>query len=189
MLTKFSDKTASWLVKSRVIDEEDFRVYSFAVYNLLFTSIPIVVFVLVCSLLGCGTYALILIGATLAMRRYTGGYHASKPSICIVISLSSLCACVYGTQTLNNDNWVWIGLLFSSFIIWLYSPIDSQNYRLKETKKRKYCFKARVTLVAELSVYSVFTFRGYHKYALCFALGIILSAVLLAVCIPRKRTN
>lgn len=184
MLTTISDKVACWLVKNRVIEEEDFKIFSFAAFYLLFNTIPLVIFTIVCSIFHCGLYAFALSCATLAMRRYTGGYHASNPITCIIMSISVLSIGVGFIQTRNNDSLVFLGALVASIIVWFFSPIDSKNYRLKEHKKKKYRNYARETLLLELVLYLVLSYMDYDKLALSLAMGIIIAALLLAVCIP-----
>ena len=184
MLSFISNGAASWLVRGGVIDDEEHELYAFAVYNLLFTTIPIIVFMLISLFWGCGTCSFILVCSVLAMRRYTGGFHAKKPFVCIVISLSSLTLCTLLVQILNNSVLLTGSLLIASIIIWYFSPIDSVNYRIEDYKKRKYKIRARRTLILELSLYLIFLILGLYQYAVCIALGIILAAILLAVCIP-----
>lgn len=183
---RIANKMADWLLRNKVIPECEHELYSFASYCLIFTYVPIMCFLLVCYALNFGFYATVLVFATLAMRRYTGGYHAAKPIVCLIVTTSAFSMGLIVALNIGNGVLIGTGVMLVAGVIWLFSPMDSKNYRLNARKKNKYRIRARITLIIEVITYVVLSLSHCDRCALCFGMAIIITGLLLLVSLRER---
>lgn len=185
MLFGVSRHIVDWLILKKTVNEEDRELYEYAAYNLIFTSVPLGVFLLICGIMGCFVKGLLLLTALLAVRRYSGGFHAKTPFRCICISSVMLAVCLVCSNLAENGLFVGIATAISAMGVFILSPVDSENRRLDAEEKRRYRLLARRNVCVLCLLYMVCTIAGCHSFAVCLAIGIIAGALMQIVCIPK----
>ena len=186
MLLGVSRHIVNWLILKKTVEEEDRELYEYAAYNLMFTSIPLGAFLVMCGILGYFMKGLLLLMALLAVRRYSGGFHAKTPFKCICISSVVLAICFVCSTIVKNGLFVGIVTAVSAIGVFILSPIDySENRRLDAEEKRRYRLLARRNVCVLCLLYVLCTIAGYHSYAVCLSIGITSGALMLIVCIPK----
>ena len=185
MLLGVSRHIVNWLILKKTVEEEDRELYEYAAYNLMFTSIPLGAFLVMCGILGYFVKGLLIQTAMLAVRRYSGGFHAKTPFKCLCISSAVLAICFVCSNIVHNGLFVGIVTTISATGVFILSPIDSENRRLDDEEKKRYRFLARRNVCVLFLLYILCTIAGYHSYAVCRAIGIISGALMLIVCIPK----
>lgn len=185
MLLGVSRHIVNWLILKKTVEEEDRELYEYAAYNLIFTSIPLGAFLVMCGILGYFVKGLLIQTALLAVRRYSGGFHAKTPFKCLCISSAVLAICFVCSNIVHNGLFVGIVTTISATGVFILSPIDSENRRLDDEEKKRYRFLARRNVCVLFLLYILCTIAGYHSYAVCLSIGIISGALMLIVCIPK----
>ncbi len=185
MLLSVSRHIVDWLILKKTVEEEDRELYEYAAYNLIFTSIPLGAFILMCGILGYFVKGLMLLTALLAVRRYSGGFHAKTPFKCMCISSAVLAICFVCSTIVKNGLFVGIVTAISAAGVFILSPVDSENRRLDAEEKRRYRFLARRNVCVLCLLYVLCTIAGYHSIAVCLSIGITSGALMLIVCIPK----
>lgn len=185
MLLGVSRHIVDWLILKKAVDAEDRELYEYAAYNLMFTSIPLGVFLVICGMMGCFLKGVLLLFALLAVRRYAGGFHAKTPFQCICISSAVLAICFACSTIVQNGWFVGIVTAISATGVFIFSPVDSENRRLDAEEKRRYRLLARRNVCVLCLLYVVCTIAGYHSFAVCLSIGITSGALAQIVCIPK----
>jgi len=185
MLSYVSRHIVDWLILKKAVEEEDRELYEYAAYNLIFTSIPLGAFLIVCGIIGYFVKGLLLLTALLAVRRYSGGFHAKTPFGCMCISSAVLAICFVYSTIVQNGLFVGIVTAVSAAGVFILSPIDSENRRLDMEEKRRYRLLARRNVCVLFLLYILCTIAGYHSFAVCLSIGTTAGALALIVCIPR----
>lgn len=183
MITKVSKKIAYWLIEQGSIDASDFVFYEFAAYNIIFTSIPLLLFLFMCAFIGRFIYGMFLVIVILSSRKYSGGYHAKTPQTCMMISSLLLMVCLFISTWKYNNIWCWVSIIMSSIVLWILSPIDSPNRRLDVEEKRRCQFKSREVVVVWNLVYIISIFVHCIVIQKCIAVGMSAAGWMQLVCL------
>ena len=183
MLKKVAKKISNWLVVCGEIAIEDKKLYEYAAFNLIFTSIPIGLFLLFCIINKLLINGIIIVFTTLIIRRYAGGYHARKPIVCVCVSSFMMLSNLYISLYLSNVYIQSSIIIFSTIILWILSPIDSANRRLDEDEKRYSKRIIRRILSFTIGAYIVLLFFSKIQWTCCLCLSVFVSAVLQIIVI------
>lgn len=185
MLRDVSRRIVDWLILKNTVEEEDRELYEYAAYNLMFTSIPLGAFLVICGIMGCFVKGLLLLAALLAVRRYSGGFHAKTPFKCICLTSAVLTICFVLLNIVQNGFFVGSVTAIAAMGVFILSPIDSENRRLDAEEKRQYRFLARRNVCVLYLLYILCTIAGYHSFAVCLSIGMVAGSLVLIVCIPK----
>ena len=82
----------NWLIKNSAISEENRELYEYAVYSAELLILPVIMAIVIGWLAGSIINGVLLIIPFMLLKKYSGGYHAKKLSICMIIFL--ICASV-----------------------------------------------------------------------------------------------
>lgn len=116
------------------------------------------------------------------MRRFSGGYHTKNPLICLVNSSIILFICIWVAMH-GKYSYIMMLTFGAAIILFLFSPIDSENRRLDDSEKL-HCKKVVTILVTIFLLVSiVLAIYGYSSYSFCISLSIILAASLQIPCL------
>lgn len=158
----------------------------FAVLQTLFSIGVTVIFGII-----CGVFAETLIVAfTISiLRKYSGGVHASSPGICAVIGAIvaaglALLACVITVPLINLKFSIILGFpvfIWSYYIIYKLSPVDSSAKPIKSQEKKKKMKKASMLILCAYALIviliNIMYLNTYKKifltYSLCIYGGIM----------------
>ncbi|MCM1568497.1 MAG: accessory gene regulator B family protein [Roseburia sp.] len=185
MLQRSSEFIAGWLIRHEAIRAEDRDLYVYAAYNLCFTTIPLLCFLILCGIIGRGMNGAVILISALAIRRYAGGYHARTPQVCVLCSCGLLAICLFGSCVVENGMMVGMAAFIATAGLWILSPVDSENRRL-DNEEQVHCRRhARTVALFLFGLYIVFSFFHLSVLAVCIALGILLAGFLQFICIPR----
>ena len=123
------------------------------------------------------------------LKKYSGGYHAKKLSICMIISTILLTAMIKLSICDIKPLYMYIATCIAIIELCLVSPIQSDNKVLNEKEIRHY----KKIAVMQLAVYSIViictSILGCFTAARCICFGIILASFMQLPCIVTKRTS
>lgn len=186
MISKVTNGITSWLISCEAIDEADRELYEYAVHSLWLNVVPIFLVLLFGGVMGRIKEGLLLIIPFLAIRKYAGGFHAKKESTCFISSSLLLALCVYLTGYLSY------GIALNCFVaaaiisLMVFSPIDNENRRLDLEEKKRYKFLTCVLVLIVAAVYLLLVMCRAYNYAVCIAIGLMLSAGVQVPCILKR---
>lgn len=164
MLSSISKRLATWLVESNIIADDEKELYTFAVFNILFTSVQISIFLFICLLLKKILYGMVIVATFMSIRRYSGGYHAKTPLKCVILSSISQLLCLWYTQCSNEKSIHVLLVAISAIVIWLFSPLNNRTGDFDEQIKRELRCKVRSILCIWLVIYLVLFILRIEQY-------------------------
>lgn len=175
----------SWLICKKTVSEADRELYEYAAYNLMFTSASLGIFLIISAIKGNLANGILILVSLLVVRRYSGGFHAKTPLRCVCISLSMLTICLAFSVLVHNQLMIGIATFFSTIVVCIFSPVDSENRRLDAEEKRRCRFLARRNVIVLYILYILCTLVQHSEAAVCISAGIMAGAFLQIVCVPR----
>ncbi len=185
MMHRVSNAVANWLLKVNAIGEEDKELYSYAMYSVLFTSIPLLLSTAVGLLMNMLLESILFIAPFVIIRKYSGGFHLKSPTVCLFISTGIIAVFLFCIKLVLKYELYPVALILailSAILLFIKSPIDSEARKLSERETIVFGKIAKTMVVIFLAV--TFILAGFHIYriAIPISFGIILPGVLQVPC-------
>lgn len=178
---------ADWLIRKEAIEESERDLYEYAVHSLIMLIAPLPMALVIGWLFGEFGMSVVLILPFMILRKFSGGYHAKKQWICLIISSSLLAVCFALAEVIVAGTVLSLSVALSAACLAVFSPVDSENRRLSPEEQRNFGKTARILVAIFVMVYIALILLEKHTSAVYLALGIILPAVLQLPCILQKR--
>ena len=173
---------ADWLLTMEAIKKEDIELYEYAIYSILITISPLILILFIGCLFNKLLEGIVLITPFMAIRKYSGGYHAKTSSRCFCSSFLLLTFLLFIADYMSNTFCLGILLSAANIILILNSPIDSENRRLDDIEVKHYNSILKIILL----LFDLLVFRSLyicHSFMVYLVLGICLPAGLQLPCI------
>ncbi len=115
---------------NRMYDEtqvNDDEVYRYGLFILKHDAKNLILSLAIGVLLGCARECIVFTLAYMGLRRYMGGYHASKASVCIVMSIAMLSIASVLAHMLEPSPEISIVAMIVYLILYRKLPIETKN--------------------------------------------------------------
>lgn len=185
MITHCIGVITTWLIKHEAIEAEDRELYEYAVYSLILTFSPLILIIIIGGLMGVIKESILLILPFMIIRKFSGGFHAKHDWTCLCGSCVLLFLCVFAATNIKCGIVLDIITIAAVISLIVCSPIDSENRRLQGDEKKRYKLVTAVIALSFEMVYLMLLFFRADTYAVCIAVGLILSAGLQVPCMPQ----
>ena len=83
---------ARWLLKQGVISNDEYDLYEYAIFCIVFTFFPIALVLIVSSIMDMVLSGILLVIPFVLMRKFAGGFHFKSSCICLLSSAILLTA-------------------------------------------------------------------------------------------------
>lgn len=170
------------LVKTNVVKNEDYEIYYYGIKQFMISILNVCLTLILGYMMGAVYQSIIYVISFMLIRRYAGGYHASTPVRCYVLTtavlLGSLSAIKYGKL---NIGIVCVVFLISYMIILILSPIGTQNKPLDEVEKIVYRKRTIIMLNIDALAAIFFLCFAYNEIFNCVAMAVITEAFSLII--------
>lgn len=153
MLLDISSKIADNLISSDHIDQDERDIYIFGLNTLLIHLLNFLSMLLIAALMRQSWEYLLFMFLFIPLRSYAGGYHASSPMRCYVLSTGIMVMVLLLVKLIGGqaDLWLGIGLLaVSTVLIFILAPVENANKPLDTQEKMIFGRRAKITLIIEL---------------------------------------
>lgn len=190
MISGFIGNISAWLIKHNAIESEDRELYEYAIYSFIITFSPLFLVLLISSIIGKLLEGIVIIIPFMVLRKFSGGFHAKKAGTCFISSCILLFLCINAASYIICNYVLKILTLGAAISLCILSPVDSENRRLTDTEKVVYKKTTRFIVIFFIAVFILLLIAEKEEYAICIAIGLILSACLQLPCIIfRTDTN
>ena len=176
----------NWLIAKKVISEEAEELYKYAAQCLMISLYPFLLTIIIGICMGRLVESLLIIIPFMCIRKYSGGYHAKTMLICFIESCGLLILCIYLVSYVKCSMLLHVILATSMAVLWILSPIDSENRRLDLDEQKKYRTVARIIVTLFILVYLILYFVHKDVYAVSIALGLMLTAGMQLPCVYQR---
>lgn len=141
----------NWLIKNSAISEENRELYEYAVYSAELLVLTVIMAIVIGWMAGSIINGVMLIVPFMLLKKYSGGYHAKKLSICMIISTILLTIMIRQSICDIKPVYMYIVTCIAIIELWLVSPIQSDNKVLNEKETKHY----KKIAAMQLAVYSI----------------------------------
>lgn len=181
MISSDANNITNYLICKKVIKDDDREIYQYGFEQVFSSLLNIATMLLLGLILGKIYQSLVLILSFMALRSYSGGYHANTPLQCYLLTVMSISTALSIMKFITIDRFICLGLLvLSSVVILLLSPIGSKNKPLDEIEKIIYRKKTIIVWSVETCVAIVFIILDITEIHIAITLAqIIISIVLI----------
>lgn len=173
-----------WLINNDEIQERDKILYMYALNSIKATVIPLILAFVMCVMLRIPLANMLLVIPFMIIRKYSGGYHAGTIYQCLVLSCIVLAISFAIAVSIRFSIGLNIALILSIIIIWMISPIDSDNKRLNAEEKKNMACKTRCITCGICGAIYLTWLLGKEQLAIDLTIGLMLVAALQIPCIP-----
>lgn len=173
-----------WLINNDEIQERDKILYMYALNSIKATVIPLILAFVMCVMLRIPLANMLLVIPFMIIRKYSGGYHAGTIYQCLVLSCIVLVISFAIAVSIRFSIGLNVALILSIIIIWMFSPIDSDNKRLNAEEKKNMACKTRGITCGICGAIYLTWLLGKEQLAIDLTIGLILVAALQIPCIP-----
>lgn len=176
---KLANKIVDTAIRYDVIEEEERDTYTVATSLLLFSFLTwgtlIIMGILFKQITGC----LVFLIFHLPIRIFAGGFHQKTRTRCYAQSCVIFLILLYGAKTILYT-WIvenWIVLIVISFLtIWFLAPVEAANKPLSKEEHQRYRLIARVLLILEIVIETIFLYNRQYSMLYYSSVSIILAA-------------
>ncbi len=189
MFVNISEKITNRLIRDNVIEHCNKEIYLFGVEQFLTTALNIVTTFVIGILLGELWQSLLFVLLFMTLRSYAGGYHASTPLRCYLLTSSIIAIALSVIKYIEINIFVCVGLLImSGVVILILSPAESPNKPLDSIEFVIYRKRTIVLWGIQFICGVVCATMGYGNILICITLAhIILALSQLFAKVEQKR--
>jgi len=180
-MEKFSKKVVARLCTSGAIQEDDREVYEYSLGILLVGISHSLTVFLIGLLLGMFVESLVLFASFFLIRKFAGGYHASKHWQCYLFTIVTVAgALLLSRVLLTQANMLFYVVLgVSAAIIFVFAPVGHPNKPLSAKEKKVYRLISWA-LCCALAALAVIMFLWVAKsIGLSIGMGLVVGAFTL----------
>ena len=180
MISSAANNITNYLICKKVIKDDDREIYQYGFEQVFSSLLNIATMLLLGIILGKIYQSLVLILSFMALRSYSGGYHANTPLQCYLLTVMSISAALSIMKFITIDRFICLGLLvLSSVVILLLSPIGSKNKPLDEIEKIIYRKKTIIVWSVETCVAIVFIILDITEIHIAITLAQVIISIAL----------
>lgn len=162
-------------------DEKELYLYGFFILfsNFFYSLISIII-----GIVFGNVVASILLYALFAfVRSYSGGFHASKESHCILITIGSLILSNSGVLFLSSHGGCLskLILIFSGTTVFFLSPLESSEKPLSKEEQKHCKNSARIIVILYMLMACIAVAHNYYMFASVISMSLSLECFVLWV--------
>lgn len=186
MLGSLSKKVVDRLLIDEGTEKEDYEIYLFGMEQLLTVIIDFLTAILLGVVFGEVIQTVIFVLSFMIMRSYAGGFHASTPFKCYLLTSLTIIIVLSVMKCIEADIAVLAGMLFvASMVIWLLAPVDTENKTIDDVEFVVYRRKTRI--VWSIEVIGAFGCMAFQCVDMVEC--IVYAQVVLAVALVGEKTS
>lgn len=150
MFAQISEKLVNHLICKSIINTDDRDIYQYGMDRFLTICLNILTILVLGIVFNQIIQSIVFAFSFMALRTYTGGYHAKTPERCYVTTVLSIIITLAIMEFVPINKFICLGLLiFSCLLIMLLSPIGCSNKPLDEIEVVVYRRRTVIICLAE----------------------------------------
>ena len=180
------EAVADWLIRETVIEESERELYEYAVHSFFMLIAPLFMAIVIGLFFDEFEMSIVLILPFMMLRKYSGGYHAKRQWVCLLLSSALLIACFLLARCSQAGIVLSVAVCVAALSLADFSPVDSQNRRLTEEEIVSFGKTCKILIAVFVVLYFLLLLGRAYTCATYLAYGIILPAVLQLPCVPAR---
>ena len=181
MIANISKKLTDRLLLKSVIEQDSWEIDYFGIYQLIVNAVDVTTILILGIVFNEIWQAILFIGAFAVLRKYAGGYHASTPLRCYLLTTFITITALSVMKYFEMKYFVYFILLFvSSVVILIASPVESEYKPLDMMEKMLYRKKTLAIWGVETSLAIIFAILKVKSVFVCITMAeVVLSFALI----------
>ena len=178
MIAELSKRMSLFLCKKEIVEQEMAEVYQYGFEIIFSTLIGFFITIAIGAVFRMFLVSLVYYFAFVALRQFTGGYHANTYLKCNLIFAAST-TFIFGMAKIV------MLLLFSLVAIWFKTPVENENKPLSEEQKVR---NHRISMIVAV-IFSGISCFAYQKWVLIsatIALTLFVIALMAVIANPSR---
>lgn len=180
MVGKVSRKVTDRLLSRNAIKDEDYEIYQYGLEQLFTSILNMLTLLVIGSIMGMIWQGIIFVLSFMLLRKYAGGYHASTPLGCYLLTTLIITVALSVMKYFEISILIYLVLLMvSSVIVYMLTPVEAVNKELDKIEKMIYRKKTILTWIVEVSLaIGVFILKHY-EISICIFMAVIMVGISL----------
>lgn len=163
MFKNIAEDIVFYLSRKKILNQDNREIYVYAFEVVLLNSILLMTLLTISLFREQYLFFACYLCFFVPLRVFTGGYHAKKSEICLVMSVASyvLAMILVNNNVLlfNNAIMIFITAILM-LLMFLYSPIENINHLLDEARNKRNRIISRVIVLIDFTLLIVFYING-----------------------------
>ena len=136
MVGKVSRKVTDRLLSRNAIKDEDYEIYQYGLEQLFTSILNMLTLLVIGSIMGMIWQGIIFVLSFMLLRKYAGGYHASTPLGCYLLTTLIITVALSVMKYFEISILIYLVLLMvSSVIVYMLTPVEAVNKGLDKIEK------------------------------------------------------
>lgn len=180
MVGKVSRKVTDRLLSRNAIKDEDYEIYQYGLEQLFTSILNMLTLLVIGSIMGMIWQGIIFVLSFMLLRKYAGGYHASTPLGCYLLTTLIITVALSLMKYFEISILIYLVLLMvSSVIVYMLTPVEAVNKELDKIEKIIYRKKTILIWIVEVSLaIGVFILKHY-EISICIFMAVIMVGISL----------
>lgn len=180
MVGKVSRKVTDRLLSRNAIKDEDYEIYQYGLEQLFTSILNMLTLLVIGSIMGMIWQGIIFVLSFMLLRKYAGGYHASTPLGCYLLTTLIITVALSVMKYFEISILIYLVLLMvSSVIVYMLAPVEAVNKELDKIEKIIYRKKTILIWIVEVSLaIGVFILKHY-EISICIFMAVIMVGISL----------
>lgn len=180
MVGKVSRKVTDRLLSRNAIKDEDYEIYQYGLEQLFTSILNMLTLLVIGSIMGMIWQGIIFVLSFMLLRKYAGGYHASTPLGCYLLTTLIITVALSVMKYFEISILIYLVLLMvSSVIVYMLTPVEGVNKELDKIEKIIYRKKTILIWIVEVSLaIGVFILKHY-EISICIFMAVIMVGISL----------
>ncbi|MBS7182137.1 MAG: accessory gene regulator B family protein [Eubacterium sp.] len=180
MVGKVSRKVTDRLLSRNAIKDEDYEIYQYGLEQLFTSILNMLTLLVIGSIMGMIWQGIIFVLSFMLLRKYAGGYHASTPLGCYLLTTLIITVALSVMKYFEISILIYLVLLMvSSVIVYMLTPVEAVNKELDKIEKIIYRKKTILIWIVEVSLaIGVFILKHY-EISICIFMAVIMVGISL----------
>lgn len=146
-MNKLMNKYLNYMYKNGNILQEEMEIYKFGLECMILKVIHIASYVFIAIMMSEIFELFFILSALIPLRKRAGGYHAKTEAGCYIISCAAVYLGLLFHKLVCNNNIYMMSWIISSFVIFLFAPVDNANKRMNCDEKDYYKKETRTIVL------------------------------------------
>lgn len=163
-MKRILDSLVTKQIRLGLIREDERELYQYGYLIMCEWGFNIVMAALIALITGAVQTTIIFLLSIIPLRSFAGGYHASTPGRCAVISNGCLVAVIWFSEIAIYYNlpvgYLFLSEIFLTAVYFVHVPVDTPNKILSSREKAVYGMIAKCFYLAELVIMSALRTRN-----------------------------
>ena len=182
MIEKISKNITQILLQTNIISQKESQTFQYCFSTVFLFSLFFICALTIAYILDFLFPSLLFLIVFLILRSVAGGFHASTPEHCFLLSIFTFIIFLGISQVYMNCRLVFVIYIVATINILLTAPVEARNYPLSYTKRQRHQKQCIFFLLIISIVYILLYFYNVPIFAASIFTAVIFTSSTILIC-------